>query len=90
MTDGAVSRMNFSFERHGIFVERGRFGAGGPKGRGTKGSRQREAKPWIAPVLDPAIDDLAEILANEFADMAAGSIKFTVPGVLNKRVKIGQ
>lgn len=79
---GQIERVNFRFQRHGIFYERGRFGAG------RKGSRQREAKPWIAPVLDPAISSLADLLVERYADIIQGEIKFTVPGVLNRRIRI--
>ncbi len=83
MNAGQIERINFRFERHGIFFERGRFGV-----PGKKGSRTRTPKPWIAPILDRSIDDLAAILENKYADVVSGEIKFVVPGVIAKRVKV--
>lgn len=75
---GQISRINFSFSRHGIFLERG-------AGQGRKG---KGAKPWIVPTVDPAIDQLADLLVERFADVVAGEIKFTIPGIISRRVKI--
>lgn len=79
---GQVSRVNFRLVRHGIFFERG-------VGRGRKASGGKTTPhPFIKPVLDPAIDQLADIIASEYADSAVGEIKFIVPGILSRRVKI--
>lgn len=75
---GQISRINFVFAKQGIFLEHG-------AGRGRK---RKGAKPWIVPVLDPAIDQLADLLVEHFADVIDGEIKFSVPGIINKRVKL--
>jgi len=79
---GQVSRVNFRLIKHGIFFERG-------VGRGRKaGGGKTTPHPFIKPVLDPAIDQLADIIASEYADAAVGEIKFIVPGILSRRIKI--
>jgi hypothetical protein len=75
---GEVSRVNFRFERHGIFLE---HGAGA--GRSSK-----HPKPWIKPVLDPAIDRLADILSEKYGDKIEAEIKIVVPNVISRRIKI--
>lgn len=79
---GQVSRINFKLARHGIFYERG---VG--KGRKVNASNTRP-HPFIKPTLDPAIDLLAEIIASEYADITVGEIKFVVPGIISRRIKI--
>lgn len=76
---GQISRINFPFSRQGIFLE---HGAGRRRPKGTN------PKPWIVPTLDPAIDELADILVERFADIVAGEIKFSIPGIISRRVKI--
>lgn len=81
-SDGAISRVNFVFPKHGIYLERG-------VGRGRKANTSSvKPKPFIKPILDPAIDQLADMLAAGYADIAAGEIKFTVPGIISRRIKI--
>lgn len=75
---GQISRINFVFSRQGIFLERG-------AGKGRKG---KAAKPWIEPVLSPSIDALADLLVEHFADVVDGEIKFTIPGIISRRVKL--
>lgn len=79
---GQVSRVNFRLVRHGVFYERG---VG--KSRKAKSPSARP-HPFLRPTLDPAIDQLAEIIASEYADLAVGEIKFVVPGIISRRIKI--
>ena len=79
---GQVSRINFKFAKQGIYLE---HGVGKGRRRGSSGARP---KPWIAPILDNALDELAEILSGEYADIAAGEIKFFIPGIIDRRIKI--
>jgi hypothetical protein len=76
---GNIIRINFRFIRHGIFFERG---AGRNRRLGTA------PKPWLFPILDPAIDALAEMLAKNYADIVSGELKLTIPGIITKRVRI--
>jgi len=79
---GQVSRVNFRMARHGIFFERG-------VGRGRKAnSANTRPHPFIKPILDPAIDELAAIIAEGYADVVQGEIKFNLPGIISRRVKI--
>lgn len=79
---GQIYRINFRFSRQGIFLE---HGVGGKKGGG---SIKHTPRPWIAPVLNIAIDQLADILATQYADLVSGEIKFVVPGIIDRRIKI--
>ncbi len=79
---GQVTRINFRFARHGIFLE---HGVG--KGRRVRSANARP-KPWLAPILDPAIDELADLIAKNYLDIAEGEIKFQVPGVINKNIQL--
>jgi hypothetical protein len=75
-----VNRINIKLVRHGIFMERG---AGRFRTLGTG------AKPWIVPIMDPALSQLADLLADRYADLIAGEIKFTVPGIISRRIRLG-
>ena len=79
---GDVVRVNFKFVRHAIFFEHcvGR-------GRPVR-SPKANPHPFLALSIDPAISALADIVAEHYADVAIGEIKFTIPGIINKRVKI--
>lgn len=79
---GFPERVNFKFKRHGIFFE---HGVGG--GRGIR-SGKTTPHPWLVPVIDLGIQELADILADMAADNAAGEIKFFIPGLVDRRVKI--
>jgi hypothetical protein len=77
---GEVTRVNFKFKRKGIFLEHG-VGRGRPVR-----SAKAKPKPWLAPVLNPAIDELADILMEHYADFGAGEIKFQIPGIVTRRI----
>ena len=79
---GQVNRINFRFAKQGIWLE---HGVG--KNRRVRSANARP-KPWLAPVLNPAIDELANLIAENYLDIAAGEIKFFIPGILDRRVKI--
>jgi hypothetical protein len=79
---GQVNRINFRFAKQGIWFE---HGVGKGRRRGSAGANP---KPWIAPILDNALDDLADLLSSDYADIAAGEIKFVIPGIIDRRIKI--
>lgn len=79
---GLVYRINLSFAQQGIYLE---HGVG--KGRPVRSSVARP-KPWLAPVLDPALNKLADLIAGNYADIVQGEIKFLIPGILNRRLRI--
>lgn len=79
---GQVNRINFRFSRQGIFLE---HGVGGKKGGG---SVKHTPRPWIAPILNIAIDELADLLATKYSDLVSGELKFVVPGIIDRRIKI--
>ncbi len=74
---GAVSRINFRFSKQGIWLQ---HGVG--KGRLVR-SAQARPKPWLTPVLDPALDVLADLIAVNYADIVAGEVKLFIPVKIN-------
>ena len=79
---GQVNRINFRFSKQGIWLEHG-VGRGRPVR-----SAAANPKPWLKPVLDPALDILANLISDNYADIAAGEIKFFIPGITDRRIKI--
>jgi len=77
-----VESVGFQFARHGIFVE---VGVG--KNR-RKGSGKESPQEWIKPVLPGAIEELATILSDEYADIAAGELKIVVPGIYSTKISL--
>jgi len=75
---GELDAVAFSFARQGIFIEHG-VGRGRPVR-----SAQAEAnkQPWLKPVLSASIEDLANLLADEYADIAAAEVKINIPGII--------
>lgn len=68
---GIISRISFKMPRHAIFVHKG-------VGKGTPismvGQTNRKAKPWFNPVIDNRIDELADTVADEQADIIVKGI----------------
>lgn len=79
---GQVVRVNFRFQKQGIWLE---HGVG--RGRPVRSAAARP-KQWLKPILDPAIETLADLIAGNYADIAAGEIKFLIPGIINRRIKV--
>lgn len=80
--DGEIERVAFVFLRHGIFLQRG---VGSNRPVGSAKARQF-AKPWITETLPQAIEDLANLLENEYADIAAAELNFNIPGVMSSKI----
>lgn len=81
--NGDIESVAFSFARHGIFLERG-VGRGRPK---NSPQAKKAAKPWIKPVLPDSIEKLADIIAEDYADIAALNIRIVVPGIINTTIR---
>lgn len=79
---GEVSRINFRLAKQGIWME---HGVG--KNRPVRSSAA-QPKPWLQPILNPALDTLADLVASNYADRTAGEIKFLIPGIVNRRIKV--
>jgi len=79
---GQVVRINFRFPKQGIWLE---HGVG--RDRPVRSAAARP-KPWLKPILDPAIETLADLIASNYADIAAGEIKFFIPGIIDRRIQI--
>lgn len=78
---GQITRINFRFQRQGIFLEHG-------SGGNRLLTSNNYIKPWIKPVLDPAIDNLADLLIEKYADRVQGEIKINIPNVISRTIKI--
>jgi hypothetical protein len=63
-------RVSFSFERYGVFVEKG-VGRGNDIGNL---SRNRRAKPWFNPVMETKLPLLADKVTEHFADLTVKNI----------------
>lgn len=63
---GVVSRVNFGFAKHGIFVHYGLAGYGGKV--------QVAEKKWWTDVMNPQYDKLAEIVADYGAEVIADKL----------------
>lgn len=77
---GDFQKIGFSFERKGIFLERG-VGKRRPVG---SAKAQAAARPWLEPVLDPFVDEIADIIANGYADIVQGRLRLLIPGIIDK------
>lgn len=73
--DGEIERVGFSFDRIALYLH---LGVG--KGRKT-GSPEaaRAAKPWLMAIAEFE-EQLADLLENHYADVAAAEIRVDVPG----------
>jgi len=81
---GDLDRLGFSFPRHGIFIERG-VGKGRPV---NSAAAKAAARPWLAPVLKPAIEDLADSLSEFYSREIADELRFLIPGIIDERIKL--
>jgi len=82
---GQLESAWITFNRHGIFLQRG---VG--KNRPVKSQAAAlAAKPWITNVLPAAVERLADMVAENYADELSGNLRILIPGVINTRVKIG-
>jgi len=77
-----VEAVSISFARQGIYLE---IGVG--KNR-KKGSGKESPKPWINVIIPSAVEELATVLSEEYADLAAGELKINIPGVYSTRITI--
>jgi len=78
---GMIDYAAFKFDRIGIFIEKG---VGGvytidPEGSGivsrkTPGEINRQPHPWLKPSLEKQIGNLTNIVSEEMAKVASGSI----------------
>jgi hypothetical protein len=79
-----VERVSFSFPIQGIFIE---HGVG--KGRLARSANaQQHVKQWIKPGMDEAVAELADLLANEYADIAAETLAIRIPGQITTKIKV--
>lgn len=87
---GMIDYAGFSFDRTGIFIEKGVGGVYkvNPKGSGivvrtTEGEMNRHPSPWLEPSIDGQLVILTNLVSEEFAKVASG-----VGGVLESTVNV--
>jgi hypothetical protein len=80
--DGEIEKVAFQFARHGIFLEHG-VGKGRPV-RSAKALAYR--RPWLSKILPDAVEDLAELLSEEYADIFAAELRFLIPGIIDTKI----
>jgi len=80
---GDIEGVSFRFPRHGIFLERG-VGKHRPV---NSAAANKAAKPWISTTLPSATEQLADILAKEYADLVAEDVQINIPGVISTKTK---
>jgi hypothetical protein len=76
---GDLSAVSFSFPRRAIFLEHG-VGKGRPKG---SASASKNAKPWLAPVMDKAEKEFNTTVVDKYADDIVTELKVLIPGVID-------
>lgn len=79
-----IESVGFSFARQGIFIQHG-VGKGRPAG---SSAANRYKKPWLTDVLPLAVEELADILEDQHADIAAAALVMSIPGVLETRMNV--
>ena len=68
---GAIERVSFTFERHGVFVHKG-------VSRGHPITSPREKIEWFNPVIERYVPELANKLAELNADAAVDATKMKI------------
>jgi hypothetical protein len=82
---GEAQSVGFTFARHGIFIERG-VGRGVPLAKVA--TSNRTPKPWLGVVLPQAVEELADLVAQNYADDVAGQIRINIPGVYRTEIDL--
>lgn len=80
--NGEIVRIAFLFARHGIFLDRG---VGYSRHAGSPAAKNAE-KPWLRQEIPQAVESLADILEEDYADIAAASLVVTIPGIYQAKV----
>lgn len=77
---GEVEKVGYTFQRHGIFLARG---VG--RGRPVNSAKAKAAeKDWLTPELDLLLTEIAELVADGYADIIAAELRINVPGIFTK------
>lgn len=74
---GEIVRIGYSFIRPGYYIA---LGAG--KGRkADSAAAKAAANDWLTPELDLMLDDIADLVAEGYADLVTASFKINIPGL---------
>lgn len=76
---GEPEKVFFSFSRTGIWIE---HGVGKNRKKGSPAAKAA-ARKWISHVLPEAVEDLADLVEQEYADAVVGELRFILPGVID-------
>jgi len=79
---GEIEKVAFSFARKGIWLEHG-VGRGRPV---RSPQALAAARPWLGDILERATEELADLLEENYADIAASELRILVPGIVDTRV----
>lgn len=79
---GEIEKVAFSFARKGIWLEHG-VGRGRPV---RSPQALAAARPWLGDTLERATEDLADLLEENYADIAASELRILVPGIIDTKV----
>jgi len=79
---GEIEKVAFSFARKGIWLEHG-VGRGRPV---RSPQALAAARPWLGDTLEDATEELATLLEENYADIAASELRILVPGIVDTRV----
>lgn len=81
--NGELESVSIRFLAEGLFLEKG-------VGRGRKvgsAAANAAAKPWLTPLLPAAVEDLANRLAEGYADVVAAESTLRIPGILETKIR---
>lgn len=81
--DGEIERISIRFNLYGMFLEEG---VGKRRKAGSVEAR-RARKQWLSPIIPGAVESLADLLAENYADVVAESTVLNVPGFINTKVR---
>lgn len=71
---GVISRVSFAFPRHMVFVHKG-VGKGVTISLAGSSATTRKPKPWFDPVIEQRVEQLADAVAENGADMVVNNLK---------------
>jgi len=79
---GELEAVSFGFIRHGIFLEHG-VGRGRPVGSPRA---NKSKKVWLKPSMEVAVEELADLLSEKYADIIAAELRILVPGIIDTKI----
>lgn len=78
-----INYVAFRFTRHGIFRE---IGVGRHRKKGSPAATKAR-RQWISSILPAAVEELADIIEQKYADIAEANLRFLIPGIIDITIK---